>query len=81
MFDSVHLLWGQMGQQFGQEADQVENDDECSVEIGDVSVTVVVIVVISLSHGFLTCLDLLNGLLKHGHNITKVDRWTTGVQK
>ena len=68
--------------ELGEQADQVQDDDERPVEVGDVAVAADGCVGAAgggsgggnvLSHGKLAAPHLLNRLLEDGHDITEVD--------
>jgi hypothetical protein len=70
-----YLLFAEVRAKLGEQADQVQDDDEGAIEVGHVPVPGRVGSggVEVLFHGRLSASHLLNGLLKDSHDITKVD--------
>ena len=90
LLDVEDLFCGEVRRrELGEQADQVQDDDERPIEVGDVAVAADRRVRAAcdggrgggdvLPHGNLAAPNLLNRLLEDGHDITKVDGWQGAV--
>ena len=73
LFHLMRLLSVQVGEQLGQQTNEMEYDDQRSVEIGNISFWRSGVGVSLVTEGLLTLLDFGHGLFEYRHDITEVD--------